>query len=118
MTLPDMLLFAGHRCGGGRHHTITLIANAVSWNGDGGSVILTTRSLGAGRDDRSAQLAPSTVATFSRLSRHRAQHRRRNMVRSSGRSGSGVVKAIPVVPSQPASRWTPMSIPSTCTECG
>ncbi|EUA08745.1 anthranilate synthase component I family protein [Mycobacterium xenopi 4042] len=124
--LPDMLLLLATDLAAVDHHegTITLIANAVNWNGTDERVDEAYDDAIARLDVMTAALGqplPSTVATFtwpepntvpSAPSRNTA--RLSNI--SSGRSR----------PAKPfrwclrsASKWTPTSNPSTCTgSCG
>ena len=123
--LPDMLLLLATDIAAVDHHegTITLIANAVNWNGTDERVDEAYDDAVARLDVMTAALGqplPSTVATFSqaRAAAPRAAHRRG--VRRDRRTASSAT-------SRPArrsrwcrrsvSRWTPTPTRSTCTGC-
>ena len=85
LQLPDMLLLLATDLAAVDHHegTITLIANAVNWNGTDERVDEAYDDAVARLDVMTAALGqplPSTVATFSRPEpRHRAQRTRRGV---------------------------------------
>ena len=87
LELPDMLLLLATDIAAVDHHegTITLIANAVNWNGTDERVDWAYDDAVARLDVMTAALGqplPSTVATFSRPEpRHRSQRTRRGVRR-------------------------------------
>ena len=124
--LPDMLLLLATDVAAVDHHegTITLIANAVNWNGTNERVDWAYDDAIARLDVMTAALGqplPSTVATFSRPEpRPGRSAPSRNTARSSTTSSS---RSWPAKPfrwcRRSASRWTPMSIRSRSTaSCG
>ncbi len=116
---------AGHRWAAVDHHegTITLIANAVTGTAPtmGRIALTTTRSLGWTCDDRSAR-PTTTVNRGHSFSRPEPRHRAQRTVEEYGAivvfggSDCKQKRSQVVPPPRSASRWTPMSIPSTCTE--
>ena len=123
--LPDMLLLLATDIAAVDHHegTITLIANAVNWNGTDERVDWAYDDAVARLDVMTAALGahlPSTVATFSRPEPlHRCAAHGRGVRRRSSRSSSATSRRARRSRwcRRSGSRWTPTPTRSTCTGC-
>ena len=126
LKLPDMLLLLATDIAAVDHHegTITLIANAVNWNGTDERVDEAYDDAVARLDVMTAALGqplPSTVATFSQAraactARSARVEEYGAIVETSRRRDRGAARHSRWC-RRSGSRWTPTSTRSTCTGC-
>ena len=122
--LPDMLLLLATDIAAVDHHegTITLIANAVNWNGTDERVDWAYDDAVTRLDVMTAALGehlPSTVATFSRPEPCTVRSARWKSTERSSRSSSATSRRARRSRwcRRSGSRWTPTPTRSTCTGC-
>ena len=125
LQLPDMVLLLATDVAAVDHHegTITLIANAVNWNGTDERVDWAYDDAVARLDVMTAALGQPLPSTRRDLQPARSRSTARSAPsRSTARSSrSWSVRSRPARPSRwcprSASRWTPPPTRSTCTGC-